>query len=116
MVHFHPLRPSSSLFGFGSGLFTQHLIKEKSVVHIAAISLKLSPGPSYYIRPFLFKHTMPPSPFSFMHLEQQNVQIVLTEDTTVCGSRPSPDPRGSTDCLSQFEVSILQRGETDLDS
>lgn len=86
------------------------------MVHIAAVSLKLSPGPSYYIRPFLFKHTMSPSPFSFMCLEQQNAQIVLTENTTVCGSRPSPVPRGSTDCLSQLEVSILQRGETDLDS
>ena len=55
------------------------------MVHIAAISLKLSPGPNY-LRPFLFKNTMSPSPFSFMYLKLQNVQIVLTENTTVCGS------------------------------
>lgn len=60
-----------SLSGFSSGLFTQHLIKEESMIHTAAISIKLPSSPDYYLRLFLFNHTMSPSPFSLMCLEQQ---------------------------------------------
>ena len=52
-----PFETQRSLSAFWNGLLTQHLIKEKSMVHTAAISLKLSPGPNYYLRPFLFEYS-----------------------------------------------------------
>lgn len=71
--------PALSLTGFSSRLFTQPLIKEESMIHTAAISIKLPSSPDYHLRPFLLKHMVPASPLSFMHLEQQNVQRVLPE-------------------------------------
>lgn len=104
-----PLRPSGSLSGFWSGLFTQHLIKEKSMVHIAAIKLlKLSPGPSYYNSPFTSSTQCLRFHFHLCALNSKTRRL-YSQRTQLYVDLGPQFPGSLTACLnSSF---ILQRGE-----